>query len=72
MDNLLIPVNDIDILQILRERASGYGKQKELAEEIGIKPAYLCDILKGRRNPGVPAVLAYLGIRRATIQYERI
>ncbi|NTU68958.1 MAG: helix-turn-helix transcriptional regulator [Chlorobiaceae bacterium] len=28
----------------------GHGKQKELAEKVGVSPSYMNDILKGRRT----------------------
>lgn len=43
--------------------------QAAVARELGISPAYLCDILAGRREPG-PSVLKALGLERK-ISYER-
>jgi transcriptional regulator with XRE-family HTH domain len=37
--------------------------QKNVADELGISPQYLCDILKGRRQPGA-SVLQALGLTR--------
>jgi transcriptional regulator with XRE-family HTH domain len=40
------------IVEELRLLADSMSSHKALAAKIGISPAYLSDILKGRRNPG--------------------
>lgn len=49
-----------EVVQQLRSM-QGERKQKEFANSIGIHPSYLCDIYKGRRDPG-PKVLEALGL----------
>lgn len=43
--------------------------QKEVAEELGVSPAYLNDYLRFRRGPG-PKLLEALGLRKV-ITYQR-
>ncbi len=43
--------------------------QKEVAEELGVSPAYLNDYLHFRREPG-PKLLEALGLRKV-ITYQR-
>lgn len=47
-------------------RRLGTRTQKELAEEIGVSQAYLCDVLKGNRSGYGKKILIYLGLRKAT------
>ncbi len=59
-----------DIVEELRLLADSMSTRNALAEKIGISPQYLCDILKGKRNPGVKVckflrvepVLVYRGV----------
>lgn len=55
-----------DVISLLRER-QGDRTQKEVAEEAGITPQYLGDVLSGKRAPG-PSVLNYLGLETAFVQ----
>lgn len=45
--------------------------QKQIAKEIGVSPQHLCDVLKGRREPG-PDVCAWLGYERVPNLYRKI
>ena len=47
----------------LARRAEEVGSQKALASELGVSQAYLCDVMKGRKEPG-PLLLAGLGLQR--------
>ena len=47
----------------LRDLVQAHGSQRAAARHLGISPQYVCDLLKGRREPG-PAVLKKLGLRR--------
>ena len=47
----------------LRFMANDMSTHAALAKKIGISPAYLCDILEGRRNPG-PKVLRFMKLKK--------
>ena len=53
----------------LMKQQQGDRTQQAYAEELGITPQFLCDILKRRRDPG-PKVLSRLGLVQ-TVKYER-
>ena len=55
-------------LELLKTRLKGR-TQSALAKELGVSPAYLSDILRGKRDPG-PQVLGALGLERV-VTYER-
>ncbi len=57
------PLSKNEVLALLRARAEKAGSQRALAERLGVTPAYLSDVLQGRREPG-PKILAALGLRR--------
>ena len=57
-----------DVLKLLRQFVERYPTQREAATALRIKPAYLNDLLHGRRDPG-PTVLKALRIRKT---YEAI
>jgi hypothetical protein len=50
----------------LRAYVGGCGDQQQAAHRLGISPAYLNDVLHGRREPG-PKLLGSLGMRRVTM-----
>ena len=50
----------------LRQRAARAGSQAALAQQLGITPTYLSEVLGGRREPG-PKFLRALGLRRVTV-----
>ena len=52
-----------EIYHRLMRDARKLGSQRALAARIGISPAYLSDVIRGRRNAG-PAITKYLGIER--------
>jgi hypothetical protein len=58
----------------LRERirlvVAAAGSQDVSAKRLGISPQYLCDVLKGRREPGTK-LLDALGYRRV-VMYEQV
>lgn len=54
----------------LHKEVESYGSQKALADSVGVSRSYICDILKGRREPG-EAMLKRLGIRK-TVHYTQI
>jgi hypothetical protein len=45
------------------------GSWKAVAECLGVSPAYLCDVLHGRREPGA-GILAPLGLERVVFYRE--
>ena len=54
------------VIKTIRRKSAEHGSQRAFAKSIGVSPAYLSDVLKGRREPG-PKILDALGItRRAT------
>ena len=55
-------MEDTKALALLKRKLRGRS-QKALAAELGITASYLCDILKGRREPG-QSVLDALGMER--------
>lgn len=57
------------VLNLIRGRI-GNGRQVEIAKLWGISPSYLCDVLKGQREPG-EKILKPLGLERK-INYVRI
>lgn len=65
-------ISKTDIVEELRLLADSMSTHETLAAKIGISPQYLCDILKGKRNPGVKVckflkvepVLMYLEVKR--------
>ncbi len=52
-----------EVRDLLREKLKG-GTQNDLAHDLGISPAYLCDVLGGFRNPGVKLLRA-LGLSKS-------
>ena len=53
------------LVKLLQKRQGGRA-QRELAEELGISPAYLSDIYLGKRDPG-ESVLEKLGLEKQTV-----
>ncbi|WP_408902516.1 transcriptional regulator [Methylobacterium radiotolerans] len=47
----------------LAEQCRAAGSQKAWAERAGVSQAYLCDVLKGNREPG-ESILAAMGLVR--------
>lgn len=57
-----------DVRKLIRKKAAG--NQKAWAVENGISPAYLSDMLLGRREPS-PAILRPLGLEKVVL-YRKI
>ena len=57
------------ILEELKLLAESMSTHQALAKKIGISEAYLCDILKGRRNPG-KEVCKFLGVSPMIVYKE--
>jgi len=52
------------VLALLREACDEAGSQSAYAKQCGYTPAYLSDVLSGKRDPG-PKILAPLGLEAA-------
>lgn len=50
----------------LKRMAVEAGSQRELARKLGISPMLICDILKGRRDPG-EKTLGAMGMKREVV-----
>lgn len=57
--------NGHDVLDRIRRECSGVGGQYQWATKHHISPAYLSDVLRGKRNIG-PAILRALGMTAVT------
>ncbi len=51
-----------DVVALLRKQLESRKNQKAMAEELGVSPAYLNDVLKERRAPNCQAILDMLGL----------
>lgn len=58
------------LLDRLRVVVAGAGSQDKAARDLGVSSQYLCDVMKGRREPG-KKLLDGLGYRRVVL-YEQI
>ena len=54
----------------MRRECEAAGNQAAWAKAIGVSPAYVCDVLQGRRSPG-ESILAPMGLERHVI-YRRV
>ena len=54
---------------VLATKVKQAGEQRIVAQALGVSPQYLCDVLKGRREPA-DKLLKALGYRRVVI-YEK-
>lgn len=59
-----------DVIRLLEEEVKRLGSQRALADRLGVTPAYLGDVLRGRRDPG-PAILEALGLEKDVIYRSR-
>lgn len=59
-----------ELIAELKQDAATIGSQKRLALKMHVSPAYLGDVINGRKEPG-PKILAAKRIRRV-VSYERI
>lgn len=58
-----IYLDSVEVCRRLSAACKMAGSQKAFAEKHGISPAYLCDVLNARREPG-PSILDALGLVR--------
>ena len=61
-------MNSDGVIRLIRSRCKERGGQIYFATWADVSPAYLSDVLAGRREPG-PKILAALGLSRRTV-YE--
>lgn len=59
-----------EVVDALREAVEDAGGQKQWADENGVTPQYVCDVLKRRRKPG-ESICTALGFQRVEL-YEAI
>ena len=57
----------MDVIQELQKRVERAGSQKQAAEELGISPQYLNDLLQERRGAS-DNVLEKLGLKRIVVK----
>ncbi len=55
-----------DVVQLLKKK-QGERTQKEMAEDIGVSPQYIHDVLTGARTPS-DKILDYLGLKREIVK----
>lgn len=60
----------LDVVVLLNYRIDHAGSQKAVAEQAGISPQYLNDVVHFRRDPG-RKVLEWLGLERRVVYVER-
>jgi hypothetical protein len=59
-------VDELQMRAVVKQAVDGYGSLREAARQWKVSPAYLSDVLNGRRAPG-PAVLKPLGYERRVV-----
>lgn len=63
-------ITDKELVKILRAECKSAGSQRNWALGYKLSPAYICDVLQGRREPGY-SILRAMGYRRI-VGYEKI
>jgi transcriptional regulator with XRE-family HTH domain len=58
------------LVERIRVEVASAGSQEAAAKRLGVSAQYLCDVLKGRREPG-KKLLDAIGYRRVVV-YEQI
>lgn len=61
----MVEVNN-PVLDYLNKRAEELGSQKAVAEELGISPSHLSDVLSGKRNLG-EEILEQIGFEKVIV-----
>ena len=59
------------VRKILEREAEKIGSQTALAKHIGVSPAYVHDVINGRREPG-ESILKPLGLEKSPTSYRWI
>jgi transcriptional regulator with XRE-family HTH domain len=68
---MLRGMTETEIRKLLREACAATGSQAAFARVAGVTPAYIGDILAGKRRPAGP-VLRALGVREKPREYELV
>ena len=63
-------LSQAELLRLLQQRVREAGSQRQVAQSIGVSPAFLSDVLKGRRYI-TGALLHWLGYREERV-YKRV
>ena len=58
-----------EVIAELRRLIEAVGDQSAWAKQNGLSPAYVCDVLLGRRAPG-KSILKAMGLKKV-VRYER-
>lgn len=59
-------LSEKDILDLLRQRCQEVGTAKAVAEQLGVAPSYVSDVLAGRREIG-KSIFEKLGYERVVM-----
>ena len=62
------PLTEAEALALLRERCAKWGGQRAIAAAAGVTPAFICDVLGGRKKLS-PAVAKGIGLAHADVYY---
>lgn len=57
------------VIAMLEQMAGELGSQKDLAQQLGIAPSYLSDVMAGKREPG-DKIIRQLGLKKVVV-YEK-
>lgn len=55
----------------LKRQARSEGSQRNLAKKLGVSPMFICDVLKGRRDPG-EKLLSAMGFEREVVVHRSV
>lgn len=62
-------LTSLDVCARLRAACRAAGGQQAWAQQNGVSPAYVCDVLNARRDPG-DSILRALGLRKVVRYVE--
>lgn len=66
---MFVRMDNDAVIELLRKRQAGR-TQKEVAEELGVTPQFLHDVLNGRRNPS-DRILEYVGLKWEIVKVKK-
>jgi biotin operon repressor len=64
-----VEMSIVELREMIEKEVERAGSQNRLAKEWGMSRSYLCEVLKGSKEPG-KKILDSLGIKRVTV-YEK-